>query len=146
MEEATTKLSKVLKPNGYSLTTPRLIVFKYLIGKEPVSVNTISQALTAHIDRASIYRTIGLFQSLNITQRHNIGWKYKVELSDMFAEHHHHFTCISCGTITPISEQTLEQFIDTLAKQHGFLPTDHQVEVQGYCSKCSATRSTVDER
>src|SRR5664279_6182400 len=129
--------AQVLKSGGYSLTAPRLAIFDYLIGKKPIPVSEIIRSLSTTVDKASIYRTLHIFQELGIAQRHNIGWKYKIELSDMFTDHHHHLACNKCGSITPISEQALEKFIETLARQHNFTPMDHQVEIQGYCSTCN---------
>lgn len=136
MEELINKLTRLLKSHGYSLTKPRIEVFKYLIGKEPLSISAVTKSLETTVDRASIYRTVTLFQQLGIVQRHNIGWKYKIELTDMFSDHHHHFTCTLCGKIVAINETELESFIDSLAKQYGFTATQHQIELQGICASC----------
>ncbi|MDB5183579.1 MAG: transcriptional regulator, Fur family transcriptional regulator, ferric uptake regulator [Candidatus Saccharibacteria bacterium] len=142
MEEAKRKLEMTLKGSGYSLTRPRLAVLEYMLGREPVSVAVLTKALSSQIDRASVYRTITLFQILGIIQRHTVGLKYRIELTDMFAEHHHHFTCITCGAVTSMSEQALERFVDKLAEHYGFIPTEHQIEVQGYCKNCKQTQTT----
>lgn len=34
-----------------------------------------------HLDRASLYRIITVFERIGIVRRINIGWKYKIELS-----------------------------------------------------------------
>lgn len=92
------------------------------------------------LDRASLYRIITVFEELGIVQRINIGWKYKIELSDKFAEHHHHLTCLKCHKVIPINEHELESFISNLAGSHEFKPVEHQIELQGYCKDCQ----TVD--
>lgn len=97
----------------------------------------LTEMAKGKMDRASVYRTVELFERLGIIRRINIGWKYKLELSDAFADHHHHLTCLGCQTIIPINEQTLEQFVDTIAAAHRFLPTEHQIEIQGYCHTCA---------
>ncbi len=89
-----------------------------------------------NVDRASIYRAVDLFERLGIVQRLNTGWKYKLELTDKFAEHHHHLTCVHCGQTIALNEHMLEQTIDNLARAHGFTPTAHQIEIQGYCRNC----------
>lgn len=93
----------------------------------------------ASIDRASVYRTITLFERLGIVKRLQMGWKYKLELSDAFQHHHHHLTCSRCGRIIPLPEderleKRLRQLVDTL----GFDMRDHQLEIQGYCDSCRA--------
>jgi len=95
------------------------------------------------IDRASVYRTIDLFEKLGIVQRLNTGWKYKLELTDKFAEHHHHLTCTRCGQTIAMNEAELEAVIERLSAAHDFLPTSHQMEIQGLCRQCrTATSST----
>jgi len=91
------------------------------------------------IDRATVYRVIKLFEKLNVVQRLHTGWKYKLELSDTFAEHHHHMTCTHCNKTIAMNERELEQLVDRLAKQHAFTPTTHQIEIQGICKDCASS-------
>jgi Fur family ferric uptake transcriptional regulator len=90
----------------------------------------------AMMDRASVYRTVTLFEKLGIVQRINIGWKYRIELSDKFADHHHHLVCTKCSKIIPIDADNLEVFIEQVAAQNKFKAINHQVEIQGLCNKC----------
>ena len=92
----------------------------------------------AHIDRASVYRTVELFERLGIAQRLYTGWKYKIELTDKFTAHHHHLTCTSCGKTIAMGEHELETFIEQIARRHGLTPTAHQIEVQGICRECQS--------
>lgn len=129
--------SQTLKENGYSVTKSRRAVFLTLQGSEPLSVSQIISRTLIATDRASVYRTITLFEKLGITQRLQIGWKYKIELSDKFHSHHHHLTCLECGKIKAFKEiEELERLIHTIAQSHNFHLTDHQVELQGVCSNC----------
>ena len=125
----------ILREAGYSLTHARLRVFETLLGSEPLSMRDIIMH-TSGVDRASIYRTIDLFERLGIAQRLHTGWKYKIELTDKFAEHHHHLTCTRCGRTVSMNETELEILIETLAAQHGFTATAHQIEIQGLCAVC----------
>jgi len=136
-EEPLLLLQKVLKGKGYSFTAPRKVVSNLLWGKEPLSMRELSELSKGLIDRASLYRTVSLFESLGLVQRIYIGWKYKVELSDIFTHHHHHISCLSCGKIVAITEEDeIETLIDDLAKRHGFTAPNHQLEIRGYCSNC----------
>lgn len=130
-------LKNVLKKNGYSLTKPRKIIFDALENQEPQTIHDLVVKLKDKIDRASVYRTVALFEELGIVQRLQIGWKYKLELSDLFHHHHHHISCMSCGTIVPLRENDiLEIALNSLAKEYGFEPRTHQLEIQGLCATC----------
>jgi Fur family transcriptional regulator, ferric uptake regulator len=137
-QESLQLLQKVLKSKGYSMTEPRRVVCNLLWGEEPLSMHELSELSKSLIDRASLYRTVGLFERLGLVQRIYIGWKYKVELSDIFTHHHHHISCLNCGKIVAITEEDeIESLIENLAKRHGFIAASHQLEVRGYCSDCS---------
>lgn len=136
MASALEQFKTYLKTQGFSTTAPRLAVFKALVGHEPQTISEIIKR-TAKIDRASVYRTIALFESLAIVKRLNIGWKYKLELSDMFNQHHHHLTCLNCDLIIPLTEdKQMETYIRILAAHESFKPQDHELEIRGLCKDC----------
>lgn len=133
-------LKKILKENGASLTKPRLVVFKLLENKDPQSMNTLLKMSSNKLDKASLYRTINLFEKLGIINRVNFGFKYKVELSDSFSHHHHHLSCTSCGRIINTEEDhRLEDIISELASAYSFRPISHQLEIEGLCAACHKT-------
>ncbi|OGL39504.1 hypothetical protein A3J32_01930 [Candidatus Saccharibacteria bacterium RIFCSPLOWO2_02_FULL_46_7] len=132
-------LKTILKKNGSSLTKPRKVVFDLLLDQEPQSMQVLARRAENKVNRATVYRTIELFERLGVVHRLNIGWKYKIELSDIFAEHHHHFYCTNCGAATAItSNAMLETMIDSLASKEGFSPRGHSLEIHGLCSRCTS--------
>jgi Fur family ferric uptake transcriptional regulator len=132
------QLSAVLKQHSYSLTKPRLLVFETLYNQDPLTMNQIVASCIDKIDRASIYRTITLFEQIGIIHRLQLGWKHKFELSDDFHAHHHHFTCVICGGITTLHEDAdLEKRLEHLANAQNFKMQGHQIEIQGVCKDCN---------
>ena len=142
MSEPKDTLRTILKQAGYSITKQRMLVFGLMLGQEPMLMSQLIKKADGRIDTVSIYRTIALFEKLGIVQRLNIGWKYKFELTDKFADHHHHLSCKNCGKVIEINEHALEDFISEVAKQNSFHAVEHQVEVQGYCEICK-TRAKI---
>jgi len=131
------QLKITLKQQRHSLTTARQTIFAALEDKEPQTMHEIVAACAGQVDRASVYRTIALYEQLGIVQRLQIGWKYKLELSDSFHRHHHHLTCLKCGKITPLPEdRQLEDRLQLLAQSQNFLAQGHQLEIQGLCPLC----------
>lgn len=125
-----------LKKAGFSLTKPRRTVFEALLGHEPQAMSEVIAAAKG-VDRASIYRIIELFEKLGIVHRLQIGWKYKLELSDQFSKHHHHLTCLNCGKIVALPENAIfEDYIRAFAIDYGFELKDHQLEIRGLCQAC----------
>jgi Fur family transcriptional regulator, ferric uptake regulator len=137
--DQTSKLREYLQSHGYSYTKVRRLVYEAMEDKEPQTMNEITKKLPT-VDRSSVYRTITLFESINIVHRLQMGWKHKFELSDLFHEHHHHLTCLNCGQITPITDSNkIEAELESIAKSHNFSPRKHQIEIQGICDQCNTS-------
>jgi Fur family transcriptional regulator, ferric uptake regulator len=132
-------LKALLKKNGASLTKPRKIVFDLLIGREAQSMQVLVQRAAGKVDRATVYRTIEVFERYGIVHRLNVGWKYKIELSDVFLGHHHHFHCSNCGkTYALPANSMLETMIDTAISKEGYAPRGHNLEIYGLCPACQS--------
>ena len=127
---------ETLKKSGNSITASRSLVFGLLEGSEPLTMRELTLAASS-IDRASLYRCIALFEQLGIVQRLYIGWKYKIELTDLYSHHHHHISCLGCGAVVAVDDHPqLETIVNNMAAQTGFALSRHQLELQGYCQKC----------
>lgn len=126
-----------LKSNSLSNTKARQFVFRALsLLDVPVSMNKLI-GLCSEIDRVSVYRTIEAFEKYGIVNRIQTGWKYKIELSDNFKEHHHHLTCVSCGSMVDFDEpQNLDRELHKIALSKNFKLQNHILELKGVCSKC----------
>ena len=87
---------------------------------------------------ATIYRSLQLFESLNIVA--------KVDFDDGFSRyeikentedhHHHHLICLDCGKIIEVQIDLLESLEATIESQEEFAITDHNVKFYGYCKAC----------
>ncbi len=137
MTTAQDLLAHRLKKQGYSVTATRLTVFKALENNDPQSMDEIIKKVSISVNRASVYRVIDLFEKLGIVQRLQIGWKYKLELSNEFQEHHHHVICLQCGKITSFREpENLDYLLSKIAERESFVLKNHQLELQGICASC----------
>lgn len=127
----------ILQGNGYSITKPRKQVFATLEKNKELTMNELVHILQSKCDRASVYRAVELFEELNIVSRISMGWKYKIELSDLFQGHHHHATCTNCERIIEFEETSdFASILEQLGAALDFQVSDHSLEVYGYCSRC----------
>lgn len=131
------QLTETLKQHGYSLTKPRQALFSALQSGTPRTMRELTLDLASVMDRASIYRTVALFEELGIVVRVQQGWKYKIELSDLFSPHHHHITCTKCGRVTSFDEPAgLDSLLTSIALEHGYSNNGHTLEISGLCARC----------
>jgi len=138
MDTELEQFKAILKKNQRYVTKARIRLFTTLQNHPALAIKKLVWLLP-EADRATVYRNISVFAGLSIVSRLQMGWNSKVELSDMFRYHHHHFTCLDCGKIMILPENnSLEEQINKLAKSKNFKQTDHQLEIRGLCSSCQA--------
>ena len=131
------RLQTTLKSSGCSFTLPRRTVFEKLAkNQSPMTTAALAEACAPDIDRATVYRTVELFERLGIINRMWHGFKSQIELSEIFTPHHHHAVCQQCGTSIDLVNQELEKLLASIAKQHNFLALSHVIELSGYCTSC----------
>ena len=135
------RFRKLLKRNNYFNTKPRYRLFLILQKFPALSLNELIAKLPQH-DQVTVYRNIDLFEKLGVITRIRLGWNTKIELSDVFVHHHHHFTCLKCLRVVNLDEdKTIERRINKLGLGKGLKITDHQLEIRGLCNRCQIKTS-----
>ena len=143
MEIDEDKYKSILRKEGYKLTSLRKAILNTIIEniREHLSCEEIFNLVSVdypEIGIATIYRTLQLFESLNIV--------VKVDFDDGFSRyeikrntndhHHHHLICLDCGKIIEVQIDLLESLESTIESQEDFSITDHNVKFYGYCKTC----------
>jgi Fe2+ or Zn2+ uptake regulation protein len=127
---------KTLKEHGYFNTAARYQLFLALQKHSSLSSKRLISLLQKQ-DRSTVYRNILLFEQIGIVSKLWLGWESKIELSDVFQHHHHHFTCLKCLQVINLPEDTIiEKRIRNLGIEKGLKITDHQLEIRGLCKTC----------
>lgn len=137
--DSSDKLKILLKKQGYSVTRPRVATFEVLLeAHEALTIAQLIERLPS-IDMVSVYRTLQLFEKAGIVHRVWNGFKSKIELSETFSPHHHHFVCNNCGAAQAIKSNQLEESLHALESEYGFDLRTHSVELSGFCEACRST-------
>lgn len=130
------RFKKLLKNHGHFITKPRMRLFGILQNHPALSIGELIEKTPRH-DRVTVYRNVDLFEKLGIIARIQLGRQTKIELSDMFQHHHHHMSCVNCGKVYILKDNAIiEQQIKRISTASGFKPTDHQLEIRGFCKNC----------
>ncbi len=56
-------------------------------------------------------------------------------------EHHDHLICTKCGRIQEFYVPSLEKLQEEIARNYGFKPLEHRLEIYGLCEQCQKARS-----
>ena len=132
------RFKKLLTSKGYFMTRPRMRLFG-LLQKHPALTFKQLLRLSPQHDPVTLYRNVELFENLGIINKLRLGWETKIEVSDVFRHHHHHFTCVSCGQVINLKENAIiEKQIKNITRQLSLKAMDHQLEIRGLCPKCQS--------
>ncbi|MFO0920180.1 MAG: transcriptional repressor [Candidatus Saccharimonadales bacterium] len=130
------QFSQILVDHNHSVTKTRKDIFITLDRSHQISMKELYAGLS-NTNRSSIYRNIDLFLKLNIVNKIQIGWKYKIELSDAFRQHHHHIICNRCGKVKEFKENpAITQVIKDISIDNEFVPLSHEFSILGLCNSC----------
>jgi Fur family transcriptional regulator, ferric uptake regulator len=102
-----------------------------------MTMNELIESVSDSVDRATVYRTVDIFEKTGVVSRIQTGWKYKLELSDTFLGHHHHLTCSVCSKIESFHEtETLISELQNIAFNKNYSLQTHTLELNGICVRC----------
>lgn len=93
-----------------------------------------------NIDRATVYRTIGLLKNLRLIDEldlmHLEGEKHYYEVKTR--KDHVHLACFHCGRIEEFSSSLFERLKTEISREAGFEIRVTRLEVGGICRACTA--------
>lgn len=88
------------------------------------------------VGQATIYRTLKLLCECGLC--HELKFEDGVARYEHLYghQHHDHLICTKCGRFVEVVDPEIELLQERLAKQHGFYPERHRMELYGTCKKC----------
>ncbi len=133
MERIMADLVKRCVDAGLKMTGQRRVILKVLGQSEDhPSVEDVyerARVLDESISIATVYRTLGLLDELNLVIRHEFqeGYaRYEVNL-----DHHHHLVDLETGKVIEFQNEELEELKEKIARDLGYELIDHRLELYG---------------
>lgn len=122
-----------------SLSHPRLLTYQELSNAvSPLSSLELYQNLlkkSKKIGLTSIYRSLGLFESLGIVFKITNGSSVKYKLCEL-ENHHHHIICKACGNVVELDFCDISDWSKKVTEVTGYQVVDHQLNFFGFCKDC----------
>ena len=138
-QAAAPDLPELLARRGIRPTPRRVQVLAALAGeRDDATARTIHGRLRAEgvrVGLATVYRTLALLSEHGVVDalaHHPSETCYRL-CGD---EHHHHLVCSGCHRVVELADCDLEAWLERAAASHGFVATEHLLEVKGLCSDC----------
>ncbi|MEO8633540.1 MAG: Fur family transcriptional regulator [Chloroflexota bacterium] len=129
-----------LGDSGRRRTSPRRdVIVAALRRRAPFTAQQLVGGLARRgVGRATVFRTLDLLVSLGALARiHGIEAGVRcVRYTPCAPSHHHHLVCQACGRVEELAAKALDQRIAATARERGFSPLGHTVEIVGLCPDC----------
>lgn len=132
-------LAALLSGKGVRATPRRLEVLEELARERD---DATAQQLWARLRErgsgtglATVYRTLALLAEhgvVDVLSHHGGEQCYRL-CGDA---HHHHLLCSRCHRVVEVRECDLGEWLAAVAARHGFVATEHRIEITGLCADC----------
>lgn len=136
-------ITEKLRSSGYKLTSQRKAILEVIIENQDEHLSCdeiygIVREKHPDLGIATVYRTLQLFEKLEIVYRLNFddGCSRYELTSDSKEHHHHHLICLDCGKVIEVKLDLLDTLEEEIEKEEHFTIVDHNVKFYGYCDDC----------
>lgn len=129
-----------LKKAGLKITLPRIKILELLEKAQDhhMSAEDIYRVLSEsgeEIGLATVYRVLTQFEEAGLVVKHHFeGGQSVFELDH--GEHHDHLVCVKCGKVEEFVDDVIEKRQQEIAKEKGYIITDHSLNIYGVCAEC----------
>jgi len=134
----------ILREKKLRLSHPRFLIFQELSNAAiPLGPQELYQCLLRkqrRIGLTSIYRSLDLFESLEIVFKITSGPAVKYKLCEL-KDHHHHIICKRCGHVVEMNFCDISKWSKKVMESTGYQVTDHQLNFYGFCKACKPLQS-----
>jgi Fur family transcriptional regulator, ferric uptake regulator len=133
----------VLRQAGHRVTPQRLAILGAVRHSDRhISANSIfDEVRLAHpyVDISTVYRTLNAACDLGLVVQVDSG-RGDSEFEWSGESHHYHLVCRNCGRDMVIDSHHIDDFLDGISREHGFIATLDHMAIQGLCKDCAAAK------
>lgn len=143
----TEDIQLLLRRRGYRVTRPRRAVWRALSEADGhLTVDELATRVHAEdpkVNLASIYRSLALFQELDLVRESRLGDAEAGRWEVAHPDEHFHLVCEVCGDVDHHMGSLVQEIRDHLSSGHGFEPRDVELTVTGRCAACARSAPPV---
>jgi Fur family ferric uptake transcriptional regulator len=128
------RIERLCADSGMRMTGQRRIIARVLSEADDhpdvEEVYRRASALDLRISLSTVYRTVRLFESAGILERHDFG-DGRARYEQSGHGHHDHLINIQTGEVIEFKNEQIEKLQDTVARELGFRLIGHRLELFG---------------
>ena len=135
-----------LRKAGLKVTLPRVKILQILetsLQRHLSAEDVYKELLDSNDDvgLATVYRVLTQFEHAGLLQRHHFeSGRAVFELNA--GTHHDHLVCMQCGRVEEFYDAEIEKRQNKIAKERGFVITEHSLHLYVDCVKTNCPHET----
>jgi Fe2+ or Zn2+ uptake regulation protein len=138
------QIEQRLGRTGVRYTTGRrAVVAAMQLSDGPKSASELHETIDGSVPLSTLYRTLAVLEEAGVAVPHfGVKGITRYELAEWITGHHHHLVCTECGAVDDIDipdgvEAEIRRLVDLIADDSGFIPSSHELEIEGRCGRCA---------
>lgn len=133
-------LARFINEKGLRHTHQRAVILDAFLSTERhVSIDELYRLVRrrdSSIGYTTVYRTMKILSEAGLCGEIDIG-DGVLRFEHKYGHgHHDHLICMKCGRLIEVVKPVIERLQDGLAKEHGFTPLTHRLQIFGLCKRC----------
>lgn len=136
-----------MRDRGLRVTPERMALFDEIYAQHGhIDADTLWRGLErrgAKVSRATVYRGLELLVELGLVRKHHLGGRRHLYEHLHSGQRHDHLVCRECGRVVEFMSPGIEALQKEICRAHGFVPTDHTLQIRSLCEDCGRCRPTV---
>jgi Fur family ferric uptake transcriptional regulator len=133
-DEIHTRIERLCSKHGLRMTGQRRIIARVLSEArdhpDVEEVHRRAHAVDSGISLSTVYRTINLFESKGIVERHAFG-RGRARFEEKARAHHDHLIDVDTGRVIEFRNEDIERLQERIARDLGFRLVGHRLELHG---------------
>ncbi|MBW1708987.1 MAG: transcriptional repressor [Deltaproteobacteria bacterium] len=141
------ELRRILSQAGYKRTKDILAILDTFLATEahqtPADLRKRLRRAGLNFDTGIIQEALDIFCKYGFAQRKEFSDRETCYEHQHLGDHHDHLICTRCGRLEEFISPEMEELQTKLAREKGFIPLKHRMEIYGLCSRCGRERGTA---
>lgn len=133
-DEVPSRIERLCSERGLRMTGQRRTIARVLTAAEDhpdvVEVYRRAHLVDPRISLSTVYRTLRLFETKGILERHEFGAGRR-RYEEATREHHDHLIDLETGKVIEFRNEDIERLQERVARELGFELVGHRLELHG---------------
>jgi Fur family ferric uptake transcriptional regulator len=135
------ELARILTQNGQDHTEDLMMVLDaFLATEDHLTVAELHRRLTEQghdYDFEFVEEALEVFRGYGFAQVKTFKGREPLYEHHHLGQHHDHLICTRCGRVVEFVNPLIEELQISAARELGFAPLDHRLEIYGLCQNCA---------